>query len=67
MSLIGLLILLIVFGVVIWAARALLAAFALGEPITTVVYVLIVLIAVFAVLGQFGIIGGGPVIRLGHY
>lgn len=67
MSLIGLLVLLIVFGVVIWAARALLTAFALGEPITTVVYVLIVLVAVFAVLGQFGVIGSGPIIRLGHY
>ncbi len=64
MSLLGLLVLLIVFCVVVWAARALLAAFAVPEPIATVVWVLIVLIAVFALLGQFGIIGTGPVIRL---
>lgn len=64
MSLIGLLILLIVFCVIIWAARALLTAFNVGEPISTVIWVLIVLIAVFALLGQFGIIGNGPVIRI---
>lgn len=64
MSLIGLLVLLIVFCVVVWAARALLSAFAVPEPISTVVWVLIVLIAVFALLGQFGVIGGGPVINL---
>ena len=45
-------------------ARALLAAFAVPEPIATVVWVLIVLIAVFALLGQFGLIGTGPIIRL---
>ncbi len=64
MSLIGLLILLVVFLVVIWAARALLTAFAVGEPISTVIWVLIVLVAVFALLGQFGIIGEGPFIRI---
>lgn len=67
MSLIGLLILLIVFCVVVWAARALLSAFAVPEPISTVVWVLIVLIAVFALLGQFGVIGSGPIIPLRHY
>ncbi len=66
MSLLGLLILLIVFLVIIWACRALLTAFAVGEPISTVIWVLIVLIAVFALLGQFGVIGTGPVIRIGH-
>ncbi len=64
MSLIGLLILLIVFCVILWAARALLAAFSIGEPISTVVWVLIVLIAVFALLGQFGVLGTGPIIRI---
>lgn len=67
MSLIGLLILLIVFCVVVWAARAILTAFNVGEPISTVIWVLIVLIAVFALLGQFGILGSGPIVRLGHY
>jgi hypothetical protein len=64
MSLIGILILLIVFCVVVWACRALLTAFAVPEPISTVVWVLVVLIAVFALLGQFGIIGNGPIITV---
>jgi hypothetical protein len=64
MSLLGLLALLIFFCVIVWAARALLAAFAVPEPISTVVWVLIVLIAVFALLGQFGVIGTGPIITL---
>lgn len=65
MSILGLLIVLIVFCVIVWAARALLTAFAVPEPISTVVWVLIVLLAVFAVVDQFGLIGGGaPVLRL---
>lgn len=65
MSLIFLLAMLVVFCVVVWAARSLLTAFAVPEPISTVVWVLIVLIAVFALLGQFGVIGtGAPILRL---
>ncbi len=65
MSILGLLILLIVFCVIVWAARALLTAFAVPEPISTVVWVLIVLLAVFAAVDQFGLIGGGtPILRL---
>ena len=59
MSILGLLVLLIVFCVVVWAARALLAAFAVPEPISTVVWVLIVLIAVFTIVSQFGLLGSG--------
>jgi len=65
MSLLGLLILLIVFCVIVWAVRALLAAFAVPEPINTVVWVLVVLIAVFILVDQFGLLGsGGPNFRL---
>lgn len=64
MSILGLLVLLIGFCVIVWAARALLTAFAVPEPISTVVWVLIVLVAVFALLGQFGVVGTGPVINL---
>ena len=64
MSLIGLLALLLLFCVLVWAARALLNAFAIGEPISTVVWVIIVLIAVFVLLGQLGYIGGGPLITV---
>jgi hypothetical protein len=66
MSLIGLLVLLIIFCVIVWAARSLLAAFAVPDPIATVVWVLIVLIAVFVLLGQIGILGSGPIIRIGR-
>ena len=49
---------------VVWAVRALLTAFAIPDPINTVIWVLVVLIAVFILLDQFGVLGGGPVIRL---
>jgi hypothetical protein len=65
MSIVGLLVLLIVFCAIVWAARKLLAAFAVPEPIATVVWVLIVLVEVFMVVDQFGLIGtGGPSLRL---
>jgi len=63
MSLIGLLIVLLIFCVVIWAARALMSAFGVGDPIATVVYVIIVLVCLLWLLGQLGAISGGPVIH----
>ena len=57
MSVIGLLVMLIIFCVVVWAARALLAAFAIPEPISTVVWVIIVLLCVFALVDQMGVLG----------
>ncbi len=54
MSILGLLILLIVCCVVIWAARSLMAAFGIGDPIATVIYVLLVILILFAILGQVG-------------
>jgi len=56
MSLLSLLVALIVICLVFWAVRALLAAFSIGDPIATVVYVLMVLIVVLWLLG--GISGG---------
>lgn len=64
MSIIGLLILLVIFCVIVWAARALLAAFAIPEPISTVIWVLIVLLCVFALVDQMGVLGSGPFLRL---
>lgn len=58
---IGLLILLLVACVVLWAAQRLMAAFGIGDPIATVIYVLLVLIILAAVLGHFGY---GPGLRL---
>jgi hypothetical protein len=40
----------IVFGAVFWAVKRLAAAFQIGEPLTTVLIVALVLIAVFTLL-----------------
>lgn len=45
MSLLGLLVLVVIIGVVLWAARALIAAFAIPNPFATLIYVVIVIIA----------------------
>lgn len=55
MSLIGLIVLLIVIGVLFWAARSLTAAFGIGEPIRTVILVLLTVVALVIVLNAFGV------------
>lgn len=52
--LIGLLILLIVACVVIWGAQKILAAFGIGDPIATVVYVFLVIVFLILFVNQFG-------------
>lgn len=52
MSLIGLLVALLIVCVVIWAARMLIAAFKIPSPIDTVIYVVIVLLAVLWFVSQ---------------
>ena len=64
MSLIGLLIVLLVVCVVLWAARALIGAFGVPQPIGTVIYVVIVLIVVIWLVQSLGGFGTGPVLRL---
>jgi choline-glycine betaine transporter len=61
LSLIGILLALIIIGVVFWAARALIAAFGIPQPIATVIYVILVLVALFWILSQLGV---GPGIRI---
>lgn len=51
---IGLLLALVVLCVVIWAARAIMAAFGIGDPIATLIWVGIVLVVVFWLVSQFG-------------
>lgn len=63
MSILSLLIGLIVILVVFWAVQRLLAAFGVGEPIATIVYVLLVVLVLLWILSTFGWIGG-PVLRL---
>ncbi len=61
---ISLLVLLIVIGVIFWAARTLMGAFSVPQPIQTVVVVLLVLVALIAVLQAFGLSTGLPTLRL---
>ena len=51
MDLLTLLVYLIVICVVFWAVRALLGAFSIGEPIATVVQVLLVVLVLLALVG----------------
>ena len=62
MDLVSLLVGLIIIALVFWAVRSLLGAFGIGDPIATVVYVLLVVIVILWLLG---LVTGSPVIHLG--
>lgn len=65
---ISLLVTLLVLCVVIWAARTLLGAFSIGEPLSTVIYVVIVLIVVMWLVGGLGGFSSvGPTGRVLHW
>lgn len=51
MTLIGLLVALILLCLIIWAAQALLTAFGIGDPLKTVIWVVVVILAVVIILG----------------
>jgi uncharacterized membrane protein len=51
---------LLVACVLIWAAQQLLGAFGIGKKISTVVYVLFVLLVLFWLLGEFGMVARIP-------
>lgn len=55
MSLLGLLVVLLVVCVVLWAARALMGAFGVEDPIRTVIYVVIVILVLAWVLQMVGL------------
>ncbi len=62
MDLLTLLVTLIIVILLFWAVRALLAAFGIGDPIATVVYVLMV---VFVIVWLLGLVTGSPILHLG--
>jgi len=62
MDLISLLVALIVIALLFWAVRALMAAFGIGDPIATVVYVLMVVVVILWLLGA---VTGSPALHLG--
>jgi hypothetical protein len=51
MDIISLLVGLIIIALLFWAVRALLSAFGIGDPIATVVYVIMVVIVIIWLLG----------------
>jgi hypothetical protein len=64
-TIISLIVVLIVVGVLIWAAQKILAVIPIAEPFKTVIYVLIVVLAVFVLLHLLGFLGGTG-LRLGN-
>lgn len=64
MTIVGLLVALILIGLLFWAVRAIAGAFSIPPPIVTVIYVILVIIVVLWVLQSFGVLSGGPVLRL---
>ena len=55
MSLLGILIALIVIGVLLWAIQKVLGVIAIPEPFKTIVWVLVVVVAVFLFLDLSGL------------
>lgn len=64
MGLIPLLIALIVVCAVIWAVRAVVAAFGIGDPLGTIIQVIVVLVAIAWLVETFAGASLGSVFRL---
>lgn len=62
--LLALVVLLIVGCVLYWAVNAILGAFGVGDPIATVVRVILVIVLIFAFLDALGVANLGLVPRL---
>ena len=58
MTLLSLLITVIVFCLFYWAVTRLMAAFGVGEPVSTIVIVLLVVLFALWLLQAFGVLGG---------
>ena len=61
MNIIGLLLTLIVIGLIFWAVRALMGAFGIGDPIATVVYVILVVFVVLWLVQTLGYVNLGHI------
>lgn len=66
MALIPFLTTLLVIVVVVYCVRLLLPLLGLPEPINTVVMVIVGLIALLMLLNSIGIVGTGPILRIGQ-
>ena len=56
----SILVILLVACVILWAAQRLLAAFGIGDPIATVVYVLLVLLLLLYLVQSMGVLRSVP-------
>jgi hypothetical protein len=61
MPILSLLVALVLFCLIVWAALKLTAAFAIPDPLRTVILVVVVVLGVLIVLSYLG--GPGPVMR----
>lgn len=60
MTIISFFLFLIVFLLVLWVVKMLLAAFALGEPVTTIIWTVVIILAVLYLVHSLS--GGVPTI-----
>ena len=60
MTLVGLLIVVIVFGLICWCVNAL----PIQQPFKTIALVILVVILLLWLLGSFGLFAAGPVVRI---
>jgi hypothetical protein len=64
MSILSLLVALILIGCCFLAVRAIAAAFHIPPPIVTVIHVVLMILVVVWLLQAFGLLSGGPLLRL---
>lgn len=64
MSIIELLVFVVVLCLLVWGVRAILAAFSIGPPISTLVHVALVVIVVLWLLSALGLWSGGPSLNI---
>jgi hypothetical protein len=62
-SIIGLLVALVIVCLLFWAVTRILAAFSIGDPIATVVRVILVVLVVLWLISEFGFGAGLPRLR----
>lgn len=60
MTVLGLLLAVLVICIVVWVTKSLLAAFSVGDPLRTVVILVVVLLCLWLFLGQAGLVSPIP-------
>jgi hypothetical protein len=64
MSIIEILVMVLLVGLLFWGVRTIGAAFGIPAPFLQVLYVILVVACVLILLRNFGLIGGGPTLKL---